>query len=91
VKVFDIAPVERHGGAGYVAAVGATYREIIDMGDLDGAMATNVPGQSGQPGSPYYKNLVESFGKGEYFQLAFSKAAVDKVAEHRLVLVPKER
>jgi len=91
VKAFDIAPVERHGGAGYVAAVGATYREIIDMGDLDGAMATNVPGQSGQPGSPYYKNLVESFGKGEYFQLAFSKAAVDKVAEHRLVLVPKER
>ena len=67
------------------------HGEIIDMGDLDGAMATNVPGQSGQPGSPYYKNLVESFGKGEYFQLAFSKAAVDKVAEHRLVLVPKER
>lgn len=88
VRAFDIAPVERHGGAGFVAAVGATYREIIDMGDLDNAMSTNVPGQSGQPGSPYYKNLVDSFGKGEYFPLAFSKAAVDKVAEHRLVLMP---
>ena len=81
VRAFDIAPVERHGGAGFVAAVGATYREIIDMGDLDGAMSTNVPGQSGQPGSPYYKNLVDGFGKGEYFTLAFSRAAVDKVAE----------
>ena len=59
------------------------------MGDLDNAMSTNVPGQSGQPGSPYYKNLVESFGKGEYFPLAFSKTAVDKVAEHRLVITPR--
>lgn len=91
VRAFDIPPVERHGGAGFVAAVGATYREIIDMGDLDNAMATNVPGQSGQPGSPFYKNLVDSFGRGEYFPLAFSKAAVDKVAEHRLVLVPRAR
>ena len=89
VRAFDIAPVERHGGAGFVAAVGATYREIIDMGDLDGAMSTNVPGQSGQPGSPYYKNLVDGFGKGEYFPLAFSRAAVNKVAEHTLTLLPK--
>jgi len=88
VRAFDIPPVERHGGAGFVAAVGATYREIIDMGDLDGAMSTNVPGQSAQPGSPYYKNLVDGFGRGEYFPLAFSKAAVDKVAEHRLVMMP---
>ena len=88
VRAFDIPSVERHGGAGFVAAVGATYREVIDMGDLDGAMSTNVPGQSGQPGSPYYKNLVDGFGKGEYFPLAFSRAAVDKVAEHRLLLLP---
>jgi penicillin amidase len=88
VRAYDIAPVERHGGAGFVAAVGATYREIIDMGDLDGAMATNVPGQSGQPGSPYYSNLVEGFGKGEYFPLAFSRGAVEKVKAHRLVIVP---
>lgn len=89
VKAFDIAPVERHGGAGFVAAVGATYREIIDMGDLDNAMATNVPGQSGQPGSPYYKNLAESYGRAEYFPLAFSRAAVDKVAENKLTLSPR--
>ncbi|MDQ6612870.1 MAG: penicillin acylase family protein, partial [Gemmatimonadota bacterium] len=90
VRAYDIAPVERHGGAGFVAAVGATYREIIDMGDFDGAMSTNVPGQSAQPGSPYYKNLVDGFGKGEYIPLAFSKAAVDKVAQHRLVLMPTD-
>jgi len=87
VRAYDIPPVERHGGGGFVAAVGATYREVIDMGDLDASMATNVPGQSGQPGSPFYQNLVESYGRAEYFPLSFSRPAVDKAAAHRLVLV----
>ena len=86
VRAYDIAPVERHGGAGFVAAVGATYREVIDMGNLDASIATNVPGQSGQPGSPFYANLVESYGRGEYFPLAYTRAAVDRAAAHRLVL-----
>lgn len=89
VRAFDIAAVERHGGQGFVAAVGATYREIIDMGDLDASLATNVPGQSGQPESPFYSNLVESYGRGEYFPLAYSRAAVDRAAAHRMTLVPR--
>jgi penicillin amidase len=88
VRAYDIPPVERHGGGGFVAAVGATYREIIDMGNLDASLATNVPGQSGQPFSPYYSNLVEGFGRAEYFQLAYSRAAVDRVAAHKLTLTP---
>ncbi len=88
LRAYDIPAVERHGGAGFVAAVGATFREVIDMGKLDSTLVTNVPGQSGQPGSPFYQNLVESYGRGEYFPLAFSRAAVDRVAAHRLLLVP---
>ena len=92
VKAYDIAPVERHGGAGFVAAVGATFREIIDMNDLDASVATNVPGQSGQPGSPFYQNLTESFGRGEYFPLVYSRGAVERAGVHRLVLtVPLRR
>ncbi|PHX96749.1 MAG: hypothetical protein CK531_07055 [Gemmatimonadetes bacterium] len=88
VRAFDIAPVERHGGAGFVAAVGATYREIIDLGNLDASMVTNVPGQSGQPGSPFYSNLVESYGRGAYFPMTYSRAAVERAAAHRLTLRP---
>ena len=86
VKSYDIPPVERHGGNGFVAAVGATYRQIIDMNDLDASVATNAPGQSAQPGSPFYKNLVDAYGRGEYFPLAFSRGAVERVQAHRLVL-----
>jgi len=88
VRAYDIPPVERHGGAGFVAAVGATYREIIDMGNLDGSLATNVPGQSAQPYSPFYQNLVEGFGRAEYFPLAYSREAVEGVVRYRLTLVP---
>jgi penicillin amidase len=88
VRAYDIPPVERHGGSGFVAAVGATYREIIDMGNLDGSLATNVPGQSAQPLSPFYQNLVEGFGGAEYFPLAYSREAVENVARYRLTLMP---
>jgi penicillin G amidase len=89
VKSYDIPPVERHGGSGFVAAVGATYRQIIDMNDLDASVATNAPGQSAQPGSPFYKNLVDAYGRGEYFPLAFSRGTVERVQAHRLVLTPR--
>lgn len=88
MRAFDITPVERHGGAGFVAAVGATYREIIDLGNLDASMVTNAPGQSGQPGSPFYSNLVESYGRGACFPMTYSRAAVERAAAHRLTLRP---
>src|SRR5262249_23735209 len=68
---FDLAPVERSGGAGTVEADGATYREILDVADWDRSQAVNVPGQSGQPGSPYYDSLLKLWGDNGYFPLAF--------------------
>jgi penicillin amidase len=89
VEAFDIPAVERSGGAGTVAATGATYRHIIDFSDLDASLASNAPGQSGRPGSPYYGNLAENWGAGGYFPLLFSRDAVEARAEHRLVLKPR--
>ena len=89
VRAFDIPAVERPGGPPTVAATGATYRQVIDFSNLDGSLATNVPGQSGQPGSPFYANLVVPFGRGEYFPLSFSRAAVERNAAYTLVIVPR--
>jgi penicillin amidase len=91
VRAYDIPSVERTGGAGTVAAIGATYREIIDFADLDRSVATNMPGQSGQPGSPYYANLAKSFGEQQYFKLNYTRATVERAAAHTLVLVPERR
>ena len=86
VAEFNIPPVERSGGAGTVAADGASYREILNPADWDGSLVINTPGQSGQPTSPYYSNLVNDWADDKYFPLAFSRAAVEKVTRHTLTL-----
>jgi penicillin amidase len=88
IAAFDLATVERPGGAGTVAADGASYREILDVSDWDRSLVTNAPGQSGQPGSPFYGNLLPLWATDQYFPLAFSTAAVEKDATHRLLLRP---
>jgi penicillin amidase len=88
VAAYDLPTVERGGGGTTVAANGATYREILDVGDWDKSVATSTPGQSGQPGSPFYGNLLPLWAKNEYFPLLFSPSAVNNNIKHRLVLKP---
>ena len=88
LRAFDLGPVERSGGAGTVAADGASYREIFDVADWDRSLVINVPGQSGQPGSPFYDNLLKMWADNQYFPLAFSDRAIGAAAKYRLVLRP---
>ena len=57
VDAFSLPSIERPGGFNSVNATGANFRRVIDLTNLDRTMATNAPGQSAQPGSPYYGNL----------------------------------
>ena len=86
---FDLAPVERPGGFGTVNATGANFRRIIDLSNLDNSVATNAPGQSAQPGSPFYGDLTEHLGNGEYFPFLFTREAIEEVVAHRLMLQPE--
>lgn len=88
VRGYDIEPRERSGGGGSMAATGATYREILDLSDLDRSLVVNAPGQSGQPGSPFYDNLLDLWADGEYFPLVWSRERVEEEAAHRLTLRP---
>jgi penicillin amidase len=88
LAAFDVPPVEKSGGAGTVYANGATFREVFDLADWDAGRATTAPGQSGQPGSPYYGDQVEPWAADDYFPLAFSRAEVEEVTAHRLLLRP---
>ena len=85
---FDLPTVERPGGFGAVNATGANFRRIIDLADPDRSIASNSPGQSAQPGSPFYGNLVDNLGNGEYFPLLSSREAVEERAAYRLMLRP---
>jgi len=86
---FDLPDVERGGSNDTVAADGASYREILDVANWDQSLATSTPGQSGQPGSPYYGNLLPLWASDRYFPLVYSAAAIEAHARHRLTLRPK--
>jgi penicillin G amidase len=88
VAAYDLPAVERSGGGGTIAATGATFREIIDFSNLDGSRATSAPGQSMQPGSPFYGNLLPLWAEGEFFPLLFTPEAVEGAATHELILRP---
>jgi penicillin amidase len=94
---FDLGEVPRGGDANTVNATaggeyeqgwGASYRQILDLADWDRSVATSVPGQSGQPGSPNYDNLLPLWAEGRYFPLIYSRARIERETAHRLVLRP---
>lgn len=50
---------------------GASWRMVVALGDTIQAWGIYPGGQSGNPGSPFYANQVESWAKGEYYPLLF--------------------
>jgi len=88
---FNLGPVERGGDSHTVnntGGSGASYRQIMDLADWDRSVATSVPGQSGQPGSPHYSDLLPLWAEGRYFPLLYSRAAVEKHLREKLILEP---
>jgi penicillin G amidase len=65
---------------------GASFRIVVDTKDWDGAMFTNAPGQSGDPESPFYKNLFEGWANDKHFPVYFNKKKVQKASVQRIVL-----
>ncbi|HEY3134613.1 MAG TPA: penicillin acylase family protein [Blastocatellia bacterium] len=96
--VFDLKSVSRGGdantinatgGARFIQRSGASFREILDLADWDNSVAINVPGQSGQPQSPHYGDLLPLWAEGKYFPLLFSREKIEKHTSGRLLLLPK--
>ncbi len=75
-------------GGGRRQTHGASFREVVDVSDWDRSTMINVPGASGQPGSPYYGNLLELWAAERYHPMLFSRQAVEANVAARLRLVP---
>ena len=72
----------------FVQTGGATFRIVVDVGDWDGSLVMNSPGQSGDPDSPHYSDLFEAWSRGEAFPLYYSRECVETVTERRIRLRP---
>ena len=75
-------------GSNYNQSSGASFRIVVDTRDWDLAMATNSPGQSGDPESPFYDNLFEMWAKDEFFPIYFSREKIIESAVEQRTFVP---
>ena len=96
-KKLDLGPLPR-GGYGDTPgstsgnlrqSAGASFRIIVNTGDWDAAQATNGPGQSGNPESPFYRNLFEPWAKDQYFPIYYSRDKIEKVSVSKILLKPE--
>lgn len=100
VDVFAVTPVARGGDGNTVMATsyasemntkqiaGASFSFVADVADWDRSTFLSAPGNSAQPLSPFYSNLVPSWATGNGNTLAFSRSKVDEIKAHTLTLQP---
>ena len=93
----NLGPLPRGGypntpaanGSGNNQTAGASFRMVTDLADWDLTQMTNTPGQSGDPRSPFYKNLFEDWAKDRYFPAYFSEKKINQHTQEHLILTPK--
>jgi penicillin amidase len=66
-----------------------SYREIVDLSNLDASRFVHTVGQSGQVLSGDYSNLIARWVKVEYLPMRYAKATIDTATQARLVLEPQ--
>src|SRR5262245_46178408 len=76
------------GRIGFDAVVVPSWRQVVDLSDLDASLAVLSTGQSGNPASPHWNDQSPLWAAGELRPCPFTRPAVEAAAEHRLVLVP---
>ncbi|HWC31607.1 MAG TPA: penicillin acylase family protein, partial [Actinomycetota bacterium] len=73
---------------GYDVVVAPSWRQVIDLGDLDASMGTNTTGQSGNPASPHFNDLFDLWSTGGLHPMPFSRPSVEAAARGTLRLLP---
>jgi penicillin G amidase len=67
---------------------GPSFRLVVDIGNWDNSRAVNMPGQSGDPASPHYRDLEPLWTHGDYFPLLYSRGKIEKATELKIELTP---
>lgn len=92
----DAGPVPRGGysftpsanGYGDNNTPGASFRMIVDTGDWEKTLGINTTGQSGDPSSPFYRNLFPVWAADKFVNIPFGYDRVKKNAIERIYLKP---
>lgn len=72
--------------ADFNAVMGSSFRIAVDVGEWDESRVVNSPGQSGDPRSSHYADLLPLWADGDSFPLLYSRTAIEDAAAQRIVL-----
>ena len=86
----DAMTVNATGGRNFKQNAGASYREIIDLADWDNSVTTNAPGESGDPRSRYYDNLITDWQWGQYHPLLYTRPMIERFTVERMIYQPEK-
>ncbi|RAK02162.1 penicillin amidase [Larkinella arboricola] len=82
LDAFSALNVQVGGGSGIVNAAGRragpSWRMVVQTGPQVRAYGVLPGGQSGNPGSPYYLNMLETWRKGELYELLYLQSVPQK-------------
>lgn len=92
----EVGPAPRGGygstlqatGNGDNQTSGASFRIIVDTGDWDRSVGMNTPGQSGDPDSPFYRNLFDGWAKDRFFPVVYTRERVEDATARVIRLQP---
>ena len=68
---------------------GATFRMVADVTDWDKTLFTNAPGQSGDPASPFYRNLFELWATDKHVKVYYSREKVEAASVTKTFFQPE--
>jgi penicillin G amidase len=73
-RSFSVENINTGGGRGILNATserhGASWRMVVEMGERPNAYGIYPGGQSGNPGSKYYRNFIDRWARGEYLDFS---------------------
>ena len=82
LDAFSALNVQIGGGPGIVNAAGRragpSWRMIVQTGPRVTAYGVYPGGQSGNPGSPYYLNMLETWRKGDLYELLYLQSVTEQ-------------
>jgi len=73
----------------FLVRSGGSFRMVLDVGNWDAARMTNAPGQSGDPRSPFYDNLLKGWATDGSFPMLYSREQVDANQVQIIRLTPR--
>jgi penicillin amidase len=102
--VFGVAPVARPGDSVTVSVGGdgdfsagppsyaqrtvSSMRQIIDLSNFDNSLWITTTGESGQPFSAHYSDMVPLWDQNKYQPMAYSPGALSRLTASVLTLTP---